>query len=509
LKTFSLIAALWLCALGSVAFAKEIILKSQDGALTVEGDFLSFDGEFYRIDTVYGPLTLDAQRVTCTGEACPDPSTYVAEIRISGTPHMADRLIPALLIAFAEQRGFRVERQVLNDRNSTFRMHDDERLRATFSLRATTTREGYADLIAEEADIALALREPDEQERRLAAQSGSGNFAQGRRARIVAHDGIVAVVAPGQGIKKLSLTQLKAAFLDPSPTWSGFGGPDRPISLHIPLHDSGLASAFKAVLLQDTQYSDAAAAHSSLETLATLVAADPFALGLTTFSKVGNAAPLAIVGTCGYDQLPTIDALRAEEYPLALPLMIFTPARRLPLLAREFLEFSESSRAHLVARRLGLADRSITQASFNTQGNRLAYAITTSGEKTLTDLQAMVTALKGRKRLSTTFRFKNGAKDLDVLSRDNMAHLARALEAGSFDGSDMLFVGFSGDPEPEGNPARKQAGAVLATLRERAPAANLNGMKMRTAGFENVLPIACDDTEASRVVNERVEVWVK
>lgn len=499
----------------STGFAQDVTLTSRDGALSLEGTLLSYDGEFYRVETVYGPLTLDGQGVICTGPGCPNVDAYVAEIRISGTPRMADRLLPALLIAFAEQRGLSVERQVTNDISSAFVMRDDERIRARFELRSTTTREAYADLIAEEADIALVLREPLSEEASMAASSGAGNIVQGRRARVIALDGIVAVTAADQPVKSITLPDLARAFADPSPNWAQVDGPDLPISLHIPLHTSGLTEAFTDLVLapNDLLLSDAATAHTSLETIVDLVADDPFALGLTTLSEVGNATPLPISGACGYTQEPSIASLRTEDYPLTLPLMLFTPARRLPLLAREFLDFTESQRADLVARRLGFVDQAITRSDFNAQGNRLAHAISAAGEEvSLADLQSLITALQGRERLSSTFRFEDGSTRLDIPSRESAARLARALETGALDGTDMLFVGFSdsaGSADGNQRLSLRRADAVLNQVRDLTLTGNLSSISMKTTGFGEILPIACDDTDWGRAVNRRVEIWVK
>lgn len=498
-----------------VASAQDVTLTSRDGALSIEGTLLGYDGEFFRVETIYGPLTLDGEGVICTGPGCPDLSSYVAQVRLSGTPRMANRLLPALLIAFAEQRGLAIERQVVDDIESTFIMRDDERVRARFELRSTTTREAYADLIAEAADIALVLREPRADEAAMAASSGAGNLVQGRRARVIALDGIVAVTAPGQPVPNMSLTELAQAFSEPSPNWATFGGPDLPISLHIPLHLSGLSEAFSDLLLapSDLEFSDAATAHASLETIVDLVAEDDFALGLTTLSQIGDAAPLPISGACGYTQEATIATLRTEDYPLTLPLMLFTPARRLPLLAREFLDFTESQRADLVARRLGFVDQAITRSDFNAQGNRLAHAIAAAGtEVSLTDLQSLVDTLKGRQRLSTTFRFEDGSTRLDVPSGESAARLARALETGALNGTDILFVGFSDGAGPaSGNEtlSKRRARVVMNQVRDLALAANFNSVAMNTTGFGEVLPIACDDSDWGRAVNRRVEVWVK
>jgi phosphate transport system substrate-binding protein len=49
--------------LPNLAAAQDITLTSRDGALSISGSLQGYDGEFFRIDSAYGPLTIDAQGV--------------------------------------------------------------------------------------------------------------------------------------------------------------------------------------------------------------------------------------------------------------------------------------------------------------------------------------------------------------------------------------------------------------------------------------------------------------
>ena len=88
-------AALAVFAGGAPALANDITLTSKDGAVEINGTLLGFDGEFYRVDTLYGELTVDGTGVTCDGPGCPNLLDYVAEVTISGAASMADVLMPA------------------------------------------------------------------------------------------------------------------------------------------------------------------------------------------------------------------------------------------------------------------------------------------------------------------------------------------------------------------------------------------------------------------------------
>ncbi len=494
------------------AWAADVKLTSRDGKFAIEGTLLTFDGEFYRLETIYGPLTLDGQGVLCEGPGCPKLDSYVAEIRISGSRRMAELLIPSLIRGYAARQGYTVLQEVEDDTHSTFLLSDTERVRARFKLRSSTTSEGYADLIAEEADIALVLREPSDSEAEMARLGEAGDLLRGRRARVLARDGIVVIRSDDQPVTRLSFEQIVAAVSGDAQRWSDLDGPDVPLILHLPLPYSGLAEAFRDLVMEDTKVSPRATLHASMEDLSDAVASDSFALGITTLSEMGNAAPISILGACGFEMAPSLSALRAEDYPLSLPMMLYTPARRLPLMAREFLKFTQSPEADRIIRLAGFVDQTITGTDFKRQGDRLANGIIQAGNDVpLEELKRLVALLADRQRLSSTFRFVGGTR-LDVQSRENIIRLARSIEAGFFNGRDLLLVGFSDAEGPAGPNLRlskSRAETVLNLLTETAEDADWSQLNLGTEAFGEALPIACDDADWGRALNRRVEVWVK
>jgi len=41
-----------------MAQAQDVVLTSRDGSIEISGTLLGFNGEFYRVETVYGELTV-------------------------------------------------------------------------------------------------------------------------------------------------------------------------------------------------------------------------------------------------------------------------------------------------------------------------------------------------------------------------------------------------------------------------------------------------------------------
>ncbi|MCX8227152.1 MAG: cell envelope biogenesis protein OmpA, partial [Sulfitobacter sp.] len=77
--------------------AQDVALTSRDGKIELSGTLLGFDGEFYRIETEYGELTVDGSGVQCSGPGCPNLENFVAELQLSGSATMGQVLMPALI----------------------------------------------------------------------------------------------------------------------------------------------------------------------------------------------------------------------------------------------------------------------------------------------------------------------------------------------------------------------------------------------------------------------------
>jgi phosphate transport system substrate-binding protein len=88
------------------ALAQDVELRSFDGTVELEGNLIAYDGAYYQIDTIYGPLTVSAEGVSCAGPGCPDLTSFVAEAYIAGAATVAEGLLPDLLAAFGAQQAF-------------------------------------------------------------------------------------------------------------------------------------------------------------------------------------------------------------------------------------------------------------------------------------------------------------------------------------------------------------------------------------------------------------------
>ncbi len=476
---------------GQPAAAQDVTLIAREGNIVLSGSLQGFDGEYYRIDTAYGPLTVDAQGVICEGPPAPDLTAPKARIRIVGAPDAGARLLPGLFRAFAEGRGLIYEESPGPGYAALILDPESRKELAEISFAAADPALATQDLAQGAAELMLTARPED--------PFGS---------RAVALDALVPIMAPDNPTPEVSTVELAAALSGEAKNWAALGGPDMPLVLHAMAPDTDLARALDDRLGIEIQ---ADVLHPDMASLAAAVAKDPWALAITGRAEVGPARLLPLTDSCGFPLLATAMAVKAEDYPLALPVYFLTPQRRLPLLAREFLEFLASPAAEQVVAGAGFIDRATERAPMTQDGLRLINAIQGAGEDvTLADLKRLAALMDGADRLSLTFRFEDGGTVLTPTSQDNIADLARLIASGGFAGEALVLAGFSdGSGAAEANLALsvERAQRVLAELQAAAPDLRPEDLP-RIEGFGEALPMACDETAAGRHLNRRVELWL-
>lgn len=513
----AIFAALFLFSMVSFSWAQDVTLTSRDGDVEISGNLLGFDGEFYRLDTVYGELTVDGSGVNCEGPGCPSLEQYIARLTFSGAPTIGRVLMPGLLEAFAIKQGYEIERQRITKQEFLYLIteKDGGLLVGEFLFRLSNTDEGFADLLANDSDVVMSLREVRMSEITMARESGLGNLTARGRSRVLALDALVPVVSPTNPVQAITTPELSQVLSGQITNWAVLGGADAPISVHLLDDKSGLGQATVDRLLSPAEGDlvDGAVRHTTESALLKAVTEDPFAIGVTSRSDTGNTWPLALKGECGFAMQATRRAVKTEDYPLTAPLFLYLPARRFPKLVREFLTYLRDPSAQLVIRRAGFVDQAPEEIKINAQGDRFANAIARAGEEvTLPQLQQMVRTLAPLKRLTTTFRFEAGSARLDAQSRSNVLQLARTMELGHYDARRLVFVGFSdgqGAAPANLSIAKRRAETVRDAVVRAAETANLSRIDVETIAFGEAMPMACDDSEWGRQVNRRVEVWVR
>lgn len=469
------------------AAERDVRLTAPDGRLTVEGELLGIEGEFFRVLTADGAVTVDAGGLDCDGPGCPAGEEMQVTAAIAGPPDLLTELLAPLMAGFAEAQGLAF--------SQTFRA--DERF--TWDLTEPATGRAVARF-----DLGEILAAPDLVVSRIADDPGL-------LADIIALDAMVAVVAPDNPVATMSTPTLRLMLEGRVAAWptqlTGLAE-TRSVTLHLPddLSAFGRIWPYRPLAPATT-----ATRHADPNALADAVAADPGALGVVPLSRIGNATPLVLAGPCGRVLPATPMLVKAEDYPLTQPVYIERANALQPRLVRDFIAYAQSPAAQAIIRRTGLVDQAIGRIPFSDQGDRLASAILAAedDEAAGAEMRRMIRAVAAGERLTLTFRFEDGEAQLDAPSRSNIRQLADAILSGDFKDSELLFAGFTDSQGPA------EANLRLSLRRAESVAdavARLIGdsdQRIALDGFGEALPMACDDTHWGREINRRVEVWVR
>ena len=468
----------------------QVTLTTRDGALSVQGQLLSFDGEFFRIETAFGPVTLDGGNVTCTGAACPDPDEMVARIAITGPPVLLRELVAPLMSGFAQQQGFVFEDVFLSDDHFRWILKDRR------SARVIAEIDAFAPSLGPTSGSPIELK--------VSRQEARAPW----RSDVIALDALVAIVAPDNPTASMD-TDLLAALLSGGKLGAA-GDEFAPDKIHLPDARLGLHSGLSRLWATPPQMADTAHQHEDLDNLADQVASDHGALGLTLHSRIGNAVPLILSGPCGRGMPAMRATIKAEDYPLTELVFLHRLGARQPHVIRAFVAYARSSEAQPIVKRAGFIDQAIGDIAFAEQGERIAHSVLAAGEdeQALSEIRRMLRALATGARLTLTFRFRDGSSELDVQSRSNIRRLADAIDEGAFNGKELLFVGFSdgfGERDANLRLSLRRARSVHAAVTRTAGDAPVN---YAIDAFGEAMPMACDEVSWGRRVNRRVEVWV-
>ena len=488
----------WACAtllsaflVSTAVIAQDITLSAVNGGLTISGLLQGYDGEFYRVETSYGMLVVDGQGVICDGPACPDLVAPKSIVRFVGAPDAGSTLLPPLAAAFAGFLGLRYRHVTQPYYVAVFSDPKTAKDLIEFHFMPMTPADTHDALIAGRAELGISA----------SVQPDLGH-------RALALDALLPIMAADNPTPRLSTTDLERVLTGAAQNWQEIGGPDMPIVMHSLAANTDLQQVLNAhfgVLLPTS------VVHSDMKSLAAAVSRDPWAFAVTGRSMQGAAAAIPLTDSCGFPMLDSALAVKAEDYPLSMPLYVLTPRRRLPLFARQFLEFLATPDAQETIRTTGFIDRSPQRQAMTSDGLRLINAIQGAGDEvTLPDLKRLVDGMTGADRLSLTFRFEDGSSQLDGQSRQNLIDLAQLLEIGAFAREDLVLAGFSdgsGAAKDNLDLSRARAQSVADALLLVAPDVPARLMP-KVMAYGETLPIACDISADGRHLNRRVELWI-
>jgi hypothetical protein len=170
--------------------------------------------------------------------------------------------------------------------------------------------------------------------------------------KTIAHDGLVAIVNPQNGISQLREDQLRDIFTGHITDWSGVGGSSGAIEAYLPKNGTDEARALGGLLFHDAAVGDRV---QRTDTSADVVRAVTSAngarrVGIVAFSGAVPAKVLALAGALP----PSTLSIGDGRYPLSLAVEVESDLRSPAPDAAALLHFARSKSAQPVIVRTGL-----------------------------------------------------------------------------------------------------------------------------------------------------------
>jgi phosphate transport system substrate-binding protein len=489
------------------------------------------------IDTASAPLEVGADEIKSLGQACapaadsrsaPQPAAAAAprSFGIHGSNTIGEQLMPMLIDAYAKRRF---------GTKSSYRPRAPEELDidileagarpvARVDLQAKGSGTAVKALLGKAAAIGMTSRRalPQEIEQVTAALKlnliGSGNE------HVLALDGVAVIVNRDNPIRQLAPQAIARIFSGEARNWSQvtgrdaagreISGADMPIVVHARDNKSGTSDTFASLVMSANGKSLAADAkrYESSELLSDAVAGDRGAIGFVGLPYVNKNHALAIQSACGLSSASTRYAIKTEEYPLTRRLYLYTLGTPAEPVARELLDFALSEHAQATIADAGFVEQSIEIEDAREQAQYVDQLVAKPdapiGKPVPADAVGSYARLLGQlRRSSVAFRFEKSGTDLDTRALQDIARLVSFLRAGERAGKRFVIAGFA---DANGS---WQANLALSTERAQRVAAELRRQGISVAdadvvAFSFFAPVACNDSDAGRARNRRVEIWV-
>lgn len=515
-----LLAGLIYFNLPSPAFSNEILLKLDKGDLTIAGQLLYFDGENYVVKTdALGRVRVNADRFSCIGGVCPKSPTAKTLltdntlIRIRGSKTIGSRLVPAMIRDYAANIGATVQSSGNEEGSVIFDLIGKNGAKlVTIDLQRHGSQTAFPALASGEADIGTADRSITDEEIGSLAKAGFPQMNRPGHEHVVGLDSMVIIVSSKNSIQSLSLEELSRIFSGETQDWSEFDQSPAKINVYSANEKTGDFRTFWSFVLKPfsrslSPYADTSKSHTEL---AEAVENDPAGIGFVSLSLLGSAKPLTIKDTCGLNHEPSIFGVKSGEFPLARNLYFYT-TKLTKKHADGFVKYAISSAASGALKEVGFTDNSIITQLFDRFRDRVYVSLNASREDFDLDLMRQLMRLLGPgKRLSATMRFETLSSQLDSESIQQLPDIARYLKGEDLTKEKIIIAGYSdstGAFEFNRGLALKRAETVRDALLIIA-GDELRSENIEIQAFAELFPVGCNDTEAGREKNRRVEIWL-
>jgi phosphate transport system substrate-binding protein len=429
---------------------------------------------------------------------------------VYGSNTIGAQLMPALIERYGDSIQATAEKHIgSNPEEVSIVLKANGQELAAIDLQSHGSGTSAPGLASKKAQIGMSSRpiKPEE----VKTVTAAGMTVQ---PHVVALDGLLVFVSPDNPLSALTMDQVAKIFSGQITDWAQLGQKPRKINLYRRDDKSGTYDSFNHLVLQPFKLKIApdAKKYESSPDLSDDVARDPDGIGFAGFAYLRNAKALNIAGSCGMNSAPTPFNVKSEEYPLSRRLYLYTTNATSAPQAMKLVEFSLSDAAQDAVTQSGYIDQSPDYLEFSMQADRIASSLNVPDtDFVLKDMRGLMNEIRSARRMSTTFRFQSNSFQLDEKAQQDVKRLARLLTAPVLRNKQILLAGFGDGAGPYAAGiaiSNSRANAVKAALIQ-AGGKDVNPARIITKSYGKMMPVACNDSDAGRQRNRRVEIWVR
>lgn len=514
------LAALIPCS--AMAQTGSVRFEIKDGS-TIVGTIISRTTTEYRIRTALGDFTVPVVDIV---RQTPSADSRIEHLRLHGSNTVGEKLAPRLLEGFAAKNGFikpewSVEPKPVERTVKTVTTGGQPGMTAEVHAHGSST--AFTALKEGRADIGMSSRQINTPEVTDLYNAGFGTVVP-RGEHVLALDGLAVIVSGDNKVGALSVEQIARIFAGEITDWKDVGGEPGEIKMYARDDNSGTYDTFRSLVLNKRTLSSKATRFESSSTLSDSVAGDRHGIGFISLAYVRSAKALALPTSCGITTAPDLFDVRAEEYQLSRRLYLYTPETIRSESVKSFVNFALSPDAQPIVSASEYVDLTIQKADAAYWSKRIATTLPggdASSEK-IVDFIAAADTLKGATRLSLTFRFdsnaydlkkdsaarnKEDAHELDSRAQKDLERLTAYLALPENAGREVILAGFAdsvGSYQFNKRLSKQRAETILKQLGK-----SLDGRQVTILAASELMPVACNTSDAGLAKNRRVEVWLR
>ncbi len=485
--------------------------------MSITGQLLSSEDGSYVVQTEQlGILRIQADSVTCTGIVCPEVSTFGPDFGIYGSRTVGTTLIPNLLRGYARSVGATYEIEPTDDpAERIVRLTNaDGNLRARIDLQVRGSGSAFPALAEGVAAIGVADRRRKDSDVEKIAAAGIPDLRDTADETVLGVDGIVMITHPDNPVRNLTSLEVAKIWSGEITNWLELGGGDVPITVNSFSESSGDRAVMMDALVRPNNRDETApiTRWSAYQDMVDAVMGDRGGIGFVGrwLARTNDVNLLDIREECGLLSPPTDFRMKIEGYALSRRLYAYTKPGVIHPEAQAFLDWTLTKEAQAYIKESNFIDRELERMRLEDMGMMLVHTAAVEPDFSGAQYSDMMQQLRGADRLSVSFRFRPGSSQLDIESVRNIEELAERMKAGEFDGMEVLLVGFAdsiGDQQLNTALAQDRANSVRNVLASAMPREDV--ARVRPISYGELLPLSCNETEAGRERNRRVEVWLR